>query len=182
MEDVLGHPSVLRVKGVLQEKGFATKIVVLQESARSAAEAAAALDIEVGQVASSIVFKLPSGSPLLVITSGQHRVDTELVARTLGVSKLHRADADYVKAVSGFAIGGVSPVGWLVTETKGGVSPFGWQHDGSLAKPKPVVLIDVALATFDVVWAAAGHPHAVFPTSYQELVKSTNAQPVKVGD
>jgi len=180
MEDILNHPSVLRVKAVLQEKGFATKIVILQESARSAAEAAAVLDIEVGQVAASIVFKLPSGSPLLVITSGQHRVDTELVARTLGVSKLHRADADYVKAVSGFAIGGVSPVGWLVTETKGGVSPFGWLHDGTLANPEPVVLIDESLAAFEVIWAAAGHPHAVFPTTFEELRVQTRARAMVV--
>ena len=182
MEDVLNHTSVLRVKTVLQEKGFATKIVILQESARSAAEAAAALDIEVGQVASSIVFKLPSGSPLLVITSGQHRVDTELVARTLGVSKLHRADADYVKAVSGFAIGGVSPIGWLVTETKGDVSPFGWKDDGTLENPEPLILIDQALSAFEVIWAAAGHPHAVFPTTFEELQSQTGAQAMVVGD
>jgi prolyl-tRNA editing enzyme YbaK/EbsC (Cys-tRNA(Pro) deacylase) len=182
MEDVLNHPSVLRVKAVLQEKGFATKVVILQESARSAAEAAAALDIEVGQVASSIVFKLPSGLPLLVITSGQHRVDTELVARTLGVSKLHRADADYVKAVSGFAIGGVSPIGWLVTETNGGVSPIGWKSDGTLENAQPLILIDLALAEFAIIWAAAGHPHAVFPTSYDELLRCTGARPMKVGE
>jgi hypothetical protein len=67
----------------------------------------------VGQVASSIVFKLPSGNPLLVITSGRHRVDTELVAKNLGVEKLHRADADFVKNASGFSIGGVPPMGFV---------------------------------------------------------------------
>ncbi len=168
MEDVLKNASVKRITAEMHERGINGEVTILSESARSAAEAAAALGIEVGQIASSIVFKLPDGRPLLVITSGAHRVDTVLVAASLGVEKLHRADADFVKSASGISIGGVSP--------------FGWQHDGSLANPEPVVLIDRALAAFDVVWAAAGHPHAVFPTTYEELIKSTNAQPMKVGD
>ncbi|MEI6221121.1 MAG: YbaK/EbsC family protein [Actinomycetes bacterium] len=168
MEDVLKNASVKRITAEMHERGINGEVTILSESARSAAEAAAALGIEVGQIASSIVFKLPDGRPLLVITSGAHRVDTALVAANLGVEKLHRADADFVKSASGISIGGVSP--------------FGWQHDGSLANPEPVVLIDRALAAFDVVWAAAGHPHAVFPTTYEELIKSTNAQPMKVGD
>ena len=115
-----------------------------------------------GQVASSIVFKLPSGNPLLVITSGRHRVDTELVAKNLGVEKLHRADADFVKNASGFSIGGVSPLGWI-------------------SKPE-VILIDEALNDYDVVWAAAGHPHAVYPTTHDELIQCTCATPIVVGD
>ena len=166
MEDVLNSASVKRISAELEKRNISGAIKILSDSARSAAEAAAALGIEVGQIASSIVFKLPDGRPLLVITSGAHRVDTELVARTLGVEKLHRADANFVKSASGISIGGVSP--------------FGWQHDGTLANPKPVVLIDVALDAFDVVWAAAGHPHAVFPTSYAELVQATKAVPVSV--
>jgi len=83
------------------------KIEVLTESARSAKEAADALGIEVGQIASSIVFWMPGDMPLLVITSGRHRVDTDLVARNLNVEKLHRADADFVRLWSGYAIGGV---------------------------------------------------------------------------
>ena len=83
------------------------EVKILSDSARSAAEAAAALGIQPGQIASSIVFKLPSGDPLLVITSGAHRVNTELVAKNLGLEKLHRADADFVKAASGISIGGV---------------------------------------------------------------------------
>ncbi|TRZ55937.1 MAG: hypothetical protein D4S00_06055, partial [Streptomycetaceae bacterium] len=101
--------------------------------------------------------------------------DTELVARNLGVEKLHRADADYVRSVSGFAIGGVSPVAW-VSETLGGVSPLGW-----ISKPE-IILIDEALNDYEVVWAAAGHPHVVFPTTYEELVRTTNAKPMIVGD
>ena len=166
MEDVLNNASVKRISAELEKRNISGAIKILSDSARSAAEAAAALGIEVGQIASSIVFKLPDGRPLLVITSGAHRVDTELVARTLGVEKLHRADANFVKSASGISIGGVSP--------------FGWQHDGTLPNPEPIVLIDVALDAFDMVWAAAGHPHAVFPTSYAELVQATEAVPVSV--
>ena len=93
-------------------------------------------------------------------------MDTHLVAQTLGVEKLHRADADFVKAASGISIGGVSP--------------FGWQSDGSLPNPDPVVLIDVALEAFAEIWAAAGHPHAVFRTTYTELLQTTGATPVTV--
>jgi len=166
MEDVLNNASVKRITEELRERNMSGEVTILSDSARSAAEAAAALGIEVGQIASSIVFKLPDGRPLLVITSGAHRVDTELVAATLGVEKLHRADANFVKSASGISIGGVSP--------------FGWHDDGTLENPEPVVLIDIALNAFDVVWAAAGHPHAVFPTSYAELLDATGARPVKV--
>jgi len=166
MEDVLNNASVKRIISELEKLNIRGEVKILSDSARSAAEAAAALDIEVGQIASSIVFKLPDGRPLLVITSGAHRVDTELVAKTLGVEKLHRADANFVKSASGISIGGVSP--------------FGWRDDGTLDNPEPVILIDVALDAFDAVWAAAGHPHAVFPTSYAELVQATGARPVKV--
>ena len=92
--------------------GLGTDVVVLDDTSRTAADAAAALKVEVGQIASSIVFVLPDGLPLLVITSGRHRVDPDLVAGALGVASLERADAQYVKAWSGFSIGGVSPVGW----------------------------------------------------------------------
>jgi len=141
-------------------------VKILSDSARSAAEAAAALGIQPGQIASSIVFKLPSGDPLLVITSGAHRVNTELVAKNLGLEKLHRADADFVKAASGISIGGVSPIGWA---PDAGVS-------------QPVIVIDKALDAFDVIWAAAGHAHAVFPTTYSELLTQTKAAPMIVGD
>jgi prolyl-tRNA editing enzyme YbaK/EbsC (Cys-tRNA(Pro) deacylase) len=85
-----------------------------------------------------------------------------LVASALGVEKLHRADADFVRDASGFAIGGVSPLGWI-------------------SKPE-IILIDEALNDYDVVWAAAGHPHAVYPTTYVELIQCTGAQPMIVGD
>ena len=108
MDGVLEKNAVKRVKQALIENGLDTEITVLADSARSAAEAASALGIKVGQIASSIIFKLSDHKPLLVITSGQHRVDTELVARQLGVEKLERVDADFVKVSSGFSIGGVA--------------------------------------------------------------------------
>jgi prolyl-tRNA editing enzyme YbaK/EbsC (Cys-tRNA(Pro) deacylase) len=162
MDGVLEKVAVKRVIAALQEHGCAGQIKVLSDSARTAAEAAAALGIEVGQIASSLIFKLPDGSPLLVITSGRHRVDTDLVASNLGIEKLGRVDADYVKEQSGFSIGGVSPLGWI-------------------SKPE-IILIDEALNDYDVVWAAAGHPHAVYPTTYDELIQCTGAQPMIVGE
>ena len=162
MEEVLNNPSVIRVTSLLKELGCSGEVTILSDSARTALDAANALGIEVGQVASSIVFKLPSGNPLLVITSGRHRVDTELVAKNIGVEKLHQADADFVKNASGFSIGGVSPVGWV-------------------NKPE-ITLIDQALNDYNVAWAAAGHPHSVYPTSFSELARVTGATPMVVGD
>jgi prolyl-tRNA editing enzyme YbaK/EbsC (Cys-tRNA(Pro) deacylase) len=160
MENVLQNPSVQRVSAKLKELGVSGDVHVLSDSARTAQEAADALGILVGQVASSIVFKLDDESPLLVITSGRHRVDTKLVAEKLGIAKLHRVDADYVKEKSGFSIGGVSPVGWINEAT---------------------ILIDEALNDYEVVWAAAGHPHSVYPTTYAELISCTGANPMVVG-
>jgi len=161
MENVLQNPSVQRVSAKLKELGIDGEVHVLSDSARTAQEAADALGILVGQVASSVVFKLDDESPLLVITSGRHRVDTKLVAEKLGIAKLHRVDADYVKEKSGFSIGGVSPVGWINPAT---------------------ILIDEALNDYEIVWAAAGHPHSVYPTTFAELVAATGAKPMVVGD
>ena len=162
MDAVLEKSAVKRVQQALISNGASGQIKVLTDSARSAAEAAAALGIEVGQIASSIIFKLPDQSPLLVITSGRHRVDTELVAKQLGEDKLDRVDADYVKEKSGFSIGGVAPIGWI--------------------NQPGIVIIDQALNDYEVVWAAAGHPHAVYPTTYNELIKCTSARPLIVGE
>ncbi len=98
----------------------------------------------------------------MIITSGRHRVDTELVARNLSVSHLDRADANYVKELSGFSVGGVSPLGWI--------------------NKIDHIYIDQTLSEYPAIWAAAGHPHAVFPTSFAELQRVTDAKPLVVGD
>ena len=159
MDGVLEREPVKRVATALAANQMG-EIHVLKESARTAQDAATALSIEVGQIASSLIFRLPDSSPILIITSGRHRVDTELVARNLGVSHLDRADANYVKELSGFSVGGVSPLGWI--------NQIG--H----------IYIDQALNDYSVIWAAAGHPHAVFPTSFQELQRVTGAKTINV--
>lgn len=162
MDGVLEKAAVRRFQEAATHLGIKGEIKILSDTARTAIDAANGLGIEVGQIASSLIFKLPSGNPLLVITSGRHRVDTDLVAKNLGISELARADAHYVKEISGYSVGGVSPIGWT-------------------SQPE-MTLIDEALSEYDVVWAAAGHPHAVFPTSFAELKSATQAKPARVGD
>ncbi len=162
MDGILEKAAVRRFKEAADSLGVKGEINILAETARTAIDAANGLGIEVGQIASSLIFKLPSGNPLLIITSGRHRVDTDLVAKNLGLPELGRADANYVKEVSGYSVGGVSPLGWI-------------------SKPE-IILIDEALNDYDVVWAAAGHPHAVYPTTYNELITCTGAKPMVVGD
>lgn len=161
MDGIIEKAAVKRVIAAFAEHGLTGEVNVLSDSARTAQEAATALGIEVGQIASSLIFKLPDDSPLLIITSGRHRVDTDLVAKNLGIEKLGRVDADYVKEKSGFSIGGVAPIGWVSPAT---------------------ILIDQALNDYQVVWAAAGHPHAVYPTNFAELIACTGAQPMVVGE
>ncbi|MEY2841236.1 MAG: hypothetical protein RLY74_377 [Actinomycetota bacterium] len=162
MEGILEKTAVRRALSAMSELGIKGEIKILSESARTALDAATALGIDVGQIASSLVFKFPNGEPILVITSGRHRVDTELLARLFAVEKLSRADADFVKEFSGYSVGGVAPIGWL-------------------NKPKKIV-IDKALSDYEVVWAAAGHPHAVFPTTFSELQRVTLGRVEQVGD
>ena len=136
------------------------EVRVLPESAPTAAAAAAQLGCEVGAIANSLVFDA-DGAPLLVLTSGAHRVDTSRVAALVGAAAVGRADARSVRAWTGQVIGGVAPVG----------------------HPAPIrTLVDAWLAKYDVVWAAAGHPHAVFPTSFDELLRITGGAPAEVGD
>ena len=152
------HPSVSNVVAALRERGAAGDVRVLDDSARTAAEAAAALGCDVGAIANSLVFTADD-EPLLVLTSGAHRVDTAAVAALLGVQRVRRADPDTVRAATGQVIGGVAPVG----------------------HPAPLrTLVDTALAAYDAVWAAAGHTHAVFPTTYDELLRITGGQPAQV--
>ena len=161
MDPTLSRPAVERVRSALKSGDSFAEIKLLESSARSSKEAADSLGIEVGQIAASIIFRLPDDSPVLVITSGRHRVDTDLITKHLGVAELLRADADYIKNISGFTIGGVSPVGWITS---------------------PLSIIDIALNDYDVVWAAAGHPHAVYPTTFEELQRMTGSTPLVVGE
>jgi prolyl-tRNA editing enzyme YbaK/EbsC (Cys-tRNA(Pro) deacylase) len=162
MDGILEKSAVKRFKDAADSLGVKGEINILADTARTAIDAANGLGIEVGQIASSLIFKLPSGNPLLIITSGRHRVDTDLVAKNLQIAELGRADANYVKEVSGYSVGGVSPIGWITKPEK--------------------TLIDEALNDYEIIWAASGHPHAVFPTSYTELIACTGATPMAVGD
>ena len=162
MDGILEKAAVKRFKEAADSLGVKGEINILADTARTAIDAANGLGIEVGQIASSLIFKLPSGNPLLIITSGRHRVDTDLVASNLNIPELGRADANYVKEVSGYSVGGVSPIGWISTPE--------------------ITLIDQALNDYDIVWAASGHPHAVYPTSYVELMTCTGAKQMVVGD
>lgn len=154
------HPNVQRVAAELARLGAAGTVRALPDEARTAAAAAAQLGVEVGAIANSLVFSA-AGSPVLVLTSGAHRVDTVRVARLLGVSALRRADPEFVRAATGQSIGGVAPVG----------------------HPQPVrTLVDSALAGHPVVWAAGGTPHTVFPTTYGELLRITGGAAAEVGD
>jgi len=143
--------AVERVRVALAERGAEHEAVILDDSARTAAEAAAALGCAVGAIANSLVF-LADGQPLLVLTSGAHRVDTAGLAERLGYAAITRASPDQVKAATGQVIGGVAPLG----------------------HPAPLeTIVDADLAAFDRIWAAAGAPHAVFPTTFEELVRIT---------
>ena len=144
---------------VLRDLGVAGEVRALPEPAPTAAAAAAQLGCELGAIANSLVFDA-DGVPLLVMTSGAHRVDTARVAALTGASAVRRADAAAVRSWTGQAIGGVAPVG----------------------HPAPIrTLVDTWLDAYDVVWAAAGHPHTVFPTSFAELVRITGGTAADVG-
>jgi prolyl-tRNA editing enzyme YbaK/EbsC (Cys-tRNA(Pro) deacylase) len=153
------HPSAEHVAGELKGLGAGGEVRELPEPAPTAIAAAAQLGCPVGAIANSLLFTA-DGEPLLILTSGAHRVDTGKVAAELGVTKLGRADPDFVYASTGQRIGGVAPVG----------------------HPKPVrTLVDTALQPYEVVWAAGGHVHTVFPTSFAELVRITDGTPADVG-
>jgi prolyl-tRNA editing enzyme YbaK/EbsC (Cys-tRNA(Pro) deacylase) len=143
------HPSALRVQQIL---GNGFQVLEFEASTRTAAEAAAAVGCDVAQIAKSIVFRGgESGRAVLVITSGRNRVDEQKIALLLG-ERVRRADADFVRAQTGYAIGGVPPIG----------------HDSP-----PVIFIDADLKTFDRIWAAAGTPNAVFELTFGDLLTLT---------
>jgi len=144
-------PAAERVNLLLRTAGAAGEVMQLAQSTRTAADAAAAIGCTVAQIAKSIVFRGASDRAVLVIASGVNRVDEARVAAALGET-LGKADAAFVRAKTGYAIGGVCPIG----------------H----AEP-PHIFIDASLQALDPIWAAAGHPHAVFRTSFAELVSLT---------
>jgi len=152
------HPSITRFRDDHRSRGGAGQVVILPDSVHTAALAAEALGCEVGAIANSLVFDA-DGSPVLILTSGAHRVDTTKLAADLGVTNLKRAKPEFVREHTGQAIGGVSPIG----------------HPG----PVPTYL-DTWLRRYDVVWAAAGHPAAVFSTTYDELARMTGAETIEV--
>jgi prolyl-tRNA editing enzyme YbaK/EbsC (Cys-tRNA(Pro) deacylase) len=153
------HPNVERVARALRDGGAAGEIVELPEPVPTAKAAADQVGCEVGAIANSLIFDA-DGAPLLVLTSGAHRVDTAKVAALVGAGKVRRARPEFVREATGQAIGGVAPVGHLV----------------------PVrTLVDVWLAKYDQVWAAGGIPHTVFPTSYDELLRITGGESADVG-
>lgn len=146
------HPNCVAVNAVLEAAGVPGRVQVLSDAATTAAAAAALLGVPVGAIANSLIFKTAEHTPLLVMTSGAHRVDTAKAAAAAGTEALLRADADFVYAATGQRIGGVAPVG----------------------HPQPIpTLVDVALAEYPQIWAAGGVAHAVFPTTFAELVTLT---------
>lgn len=158
------HPNVRAVQRALDDAGArdgsgrGSAVRLLPEAVHTAAAAAAALGVAVGAIANSLVFDA-DGKPLLVLTSGAHRVDTAGLAATLGVTHLRRATPDFVKRHTGQVIGGVAPVG----------------HPGPLR-----TLVDTALEGYPELWAAGGVPQAVFPTTYAELLRITGGDPAGV--
>ena len=152
------HPTITRFRDEHARRGGTGEIRILPDSAHTAALAAEALGCEVGAIANSLLFDT-GGTPALILTSGAHRVDTKATAARIGAPRLDRAAPAFVREHTGQVIGGVSPIG----------------------HPAPVpTWIDSWLRKYDVIWAAAGHPAAVFSTSYVELVSMTGATEIDV--
>jgi prolyl-tRNA editing enzyme YbaK/EbsC (Cys-tRNA(Pro) deacylase) len=154
----MDHPAISKISAALREAGLpaaADGIRILDDDVRTAALAAAALGVPVGAIANSLIFRATEGDrvfPLLALTSGAHRADTARLAALAGADTVGRADPAFVREHTGQAIGGVAPVG----------------------HPRPITtLVDNALAGYEVVWAAAGHPKSVFPTTFADLVALT---------
>jgi len=152
------HPSIRAFRDELHRRGAAGPVVVLPEAAHTAALAAQAIGCDVGAIANSLLFD-GDGRPVLILTSGAHRVDTAKAAASLGLGRLRRASPEFVRQHTGQVIGGVSPLG----------------HPAALPTS-----IDPWLQRHDEVWAAAGHPSAVFRTAYDELVRLTGATPLEL--
>lgn len=158
------HPNAQAVQdgldaaGARDGAGRPSQVRLLPDAVHTAPAAAAALDVAVGQIANSLIFEA-DGEPLLVLTSGAHRVDTAKVAALVGAARIRRATPEFVREHTGQPIGGVAPIG----------------------HPKPVrTLVDADLAGYGEIWVAGGVPRAVFPTTYAELVRITAGSPAQV--
>jgi len=152
------HPLTTRFRDEHARRGGTGQIVILPESVHTAALAAEALGCEVGAIANSLLFDA-DGRPVLILTSGAHRVDTKAVAERVGAGALRRATPEFVREHTGQVIGGVSPIG----------------------HPAPVpTYVDAWLRRHDVLWAAAGHAAAVYSTTFDELTKMTGATEIEV--
>ncbi len=150
--DPLAHPAVRRVQAALAEAGSEAQAIALAETARSAEDAAASIGTQLGSIVKSLVFTV-DGAAVMALVAGDRRCDPKALARALGrEGKVRRADADAVRAATGFSIGGVAPLA----------------HETPLA-----VAIDASLGRFETVYAAAGHPHCVFATTLDELERLT---------
>ena len=155
--------SAMKVANELRRLGIAAQVTEMPASTRTASDAAAAVGCEIGQIVKSLLFKSSaSGEPLLVLVSGADRVDEARLAEVAG-EKVERADAGFVRSRTGFAIGGVPPLG----------------HIEAISRPSPRYL-DERLLGYEVVWAAAGTPNAVFPVNPRELTRATSATVVSV--
>lgn len=149
------HRNAAKVQEALRAAGSGATVRELPDSAHTSQEAAAALGVQVAQIAKTLVF-VADGTAVLAVLSGADRLDTERLAAHLDAGEVRRADPDLVRDATGFPIGGVSPV----------------VHGEGIR-----VVVDRALEGFDVVWAAAGTPHAVFPTDFHELLRVSGGQP-----
>ncbi|XVX18823.1 YbaK/EbsC family protein [Actinomycetota bacterium] len=162
--DLSAHPAVRRVTDTLRERGVQAEITVLPDAVRTAAAAAEALGITPAEIANSLVFQgvHHDGTEelILILSSGGHRVNEKSVRAILDLRTLAKADAESIREATGFAIGGVAPVGHL--------TPLR-------------TFVDSALSRYPRVWAAAGHSHTVFPTTYRELLAITGGSPLDVG-
>jgi prolyl-tRNA editing enzyme YbaK/EbsC (Cys-tRNA(Pro) deacylase) len=153
------HPNCVRINSILAAAGLPGRVRILPEAAPTAVAAAGQLGVDVAAIVNSLIFSTAEQTPLLVLTSGGHRVDTAKVAALVGTAKLLRASADFVREATDQPIGGVAPIG----------------------HPAPIrTLLDIELAQFGEIWAAGGIPHAVFPINYADLLALTSAQPVAV--
>jgi len=154
-------PTAIKFQAQLKQLGLSGQVVEFEQTTRTAADAAAAIGCEVGQIVKSLIFQShPSGQAVLVLTSGSNRVSELLVERIVG-EKLGKADADFVRTATGYAIGGVPPFGFKQL-----------QH----------TYIDESLLGCEIIWAAAGTPNAVFPLKPADLQRLTGAQAIKVAE